>query len=132
LTRLRIILLATFVFILSACSLSSSALSSLIEEEPEVAETQAATESSEDLSQAQVTLQTSPTLVSEPTPLPPEIVAEADAEEILLINIYERVNPSVVNIIVTVDDEELEANQLFPAQGQGSGFIYDKRAHCYE
>ncbi len=79
----------------------------------------------------QVSSQMQPTLAPPPTALPPEAIAEADAEELLLINLYERVNPAVVNIIITVVDEESEINpqQLFPAQGQGSGFVYDTDGH---
>jgi S1-C subfamily serine protease len=36
--------------------------------------------------------------VSTPTAIPPDVVQQADAEYLLLSNIYERVNPSVVNI----------------------------------
>ena len=39
-----------------------------------------------------------PTLPPAPTPLPPELIEEADAEERLLINLYERVSPSVVSV----------------------------------
>ncbi len=39
-------------------------------------------------------------IVVTPTPLPEEIVVEADAEEQLIINLYARVSPSVVNINV--------------------------------
>ncbi len=127
--QLRLILLVTFIFILSACGLSPISLSSVTEEKPEVIETQAATRSNDELNEAQVALQTPPTLIPEPTPLPPEAIAKADAEELLLINLYERVNPSVVNIVVTVDDEESETNRLFPAQGQGSGFVHDNKGH---
>ena len=73
----------------------------------------------------------SSTLAPPPTALPPEAIAEADAEELLLINLYERVNPAVVNIVITVTDEDNEPGpqQLFPAQGQGSGFVYDTEGH---
>jgi len=73
-----------------------------------------------------------PTLVSAPTPrpeipvrsVPEQVVIEADAEEQLLINIYERVNPAVVNINV--------AANLFGDLsdfGAGSGFVIDKEGH---
>jgi len=96
---------------------------------PAATETEAATETDSDLNNAQVASQPA-VPVAQPTPLPPELIAEADAEELLLINIYERVNPSVVNIVVTVagaDDEE--GNDLFPTQGQGSGFVVDTDGH---
>jgi S1-C subfamily serine protease len=80
-----------------------------------------------------------PALPPAPTPLPPDVVAEADAEEQLLINIYERVNPSVVNINVAVKVEDFEQPEvpgmpeLPPGfspedpflRGEGSGFVYD-------
>jgi S1-C subfamily serine protease len=71
-----------------------------------------------------------PTLEPSPTPLPDAAIAEADAEELLLTNLYERVNPSVVNIVVTVGNEENTiTNNLFPTQGQGSGFVVDTDGH---
>src|SRR3990172_963205 len=57
-----------------------------------------------------------------PTALPESIVIEADAEELLLINLYERVNPSIVNIDVAgaVD---------VGGFGSGSGFVIDVEGH---
>ena len=59
-----------------------------------------------------------PTLDLTPTPLSEKLVIDADAEEQLLINIYERVNPAVVNIDVAVDT--LGESSDF---GAGSGFV---------
>jgi 2-alkenal reductase len=83
-----------------------------------------------------------PTLAPSPTPLPPDLIQEADAEERLLINVYERVNPSVVSIqaITTLTDFEHPAlpegvptpdlpSQPFPQQGEGSGFVVDTEGH---
>lgn len=72
-----------------------------------------------------------PTLPPAPTALAPSILAEADAEEQLLVNIYERVNPSVVNIEVTVERSGPSSlpDNLFPNQGQGSGFVVDSQGH---
>jgi 2-alkenal reductase len=82
-------------------------------------------------------------LAATPTSLPPEIVRSADAEEQLLINIYKRVNPAVVNIrvIKRVDSGSLglppvtgtpeapqSPNDTFQ-QGVGSGFVIDKQGH---
>ncbi|HXV98665.1 MAG TPA: trypsin-like peptidase domain-containing protein [Anaerolineae bacterium] len=131
----RLILLGLLIFVLSACEMSPLFSSlSLTEDEPQLAETaevQASPEPGNELEQAQVALQTPPTLAPEPTPLPPEAIAEADSEELLLINLYERVNPAVVNIVVTVEDEALlgPTEDLFPTQGQGSGFVYDLEGH---
>ena len=61
-------------------------------------------------------------LPARPTALPESIVIEADAEELLLINLYERVNPSIVNIDVAgaVD---------VGGFGSGSGFVIDVEGH---
>jgi len=77
-----------------------------------------------------------------PTSLPPEMVREADAEERLLINVYKRVNPAVVHILVIkrVDSTGLTAPGIpgmpdsqgpeeFYQQGAGSGFVIDKEGH---
>lgn len=116
------------VLTLSACSLTAP-FSSSGNEDPNSPETEATVEQTGELTDIQVSSETSPTLVPSPTPLSAAAIAEADAEELLLINLYERVNPSVVNIEVTVASDELGTNQLFPAQGQGSGFIFDQAGH---
>jgi len=56
--------------------------------------------------------------------VPEKVIIEADSEDQLLINIYERVNPAVVNINV--------AANLFGDLsdfGAGSGFVIDKEGH---
>jgi len=132
--KLRAILSGVFfVFIMSACTLSSLPvdLASLgpADTNPEATETEVATAGAgSDLNDAQVASQPAAPL-AQPTPLPPELIAKADAEELLLINIYERVNPSVVNIVITVAGADEEGNDLFPTQGQGSGFIVDTEGH---
>ncbi len=132
--KLRAILSGLFfVFIMSACTLSSlpADLSSLApaNSNPEATETEVATETDSDLNDAQIASQPAAP-IAQPTPVPPELIAKADAEELLLINIYERVNPSVVNVVVTVGGEEdEEGNELFPTQGQGSGFVVDTEGH---
>jgi 2-alkenal reductase len=83
-----------------------------------------------------------PTLAPAPTPLPQALIAEADVEERLLINVYERVNPSVVSIQAVKSLESFEHPPLpegvptpeipgfpFPQQGEGSGFIVDTDGH---
>ena len=60
-----------------------------------------------------------------PTPLPVEIIDEADAEYLLLTNIYERTTPSVVNI----ESEIPNGDGLTPNLTRGSGFIYDNNGH---
>jgi S1-C subfamily serine protease len=59
------------------------------------------------------------------TPLPEDVVLEADAEELLLINVYERVNPAVVNIDVSAEVEEGELAEF----GSGSGFVLDTEGY---
>jgi len=59
-----------------------------------------------------------------PTPLPEEWIAEADAEELLLTNIYQRANPSVVRIDVIGSYNGVQT--IF---GSGSGFVYDQEGH---
>jgi len=136
LSRSRITFVAIlFVFLLSACSFSPF-LSESSSTSPEAVEAQKTEtvdiEEDADVEDIQVSSEPSPALDPEPTPLSASDIAEADAEELLLINIYERVNPSVVNILVTVDEEQISGtlpNNLFPAQGQGSGFVFDTEGH---
>ena len=54
-----------------------------------------------------------------PTALPDEIVDAADAEYLLLTNIYQRASPSVVHIEATIYGETR----------RGSGFVYDRQGH---
>ncbi len=60
-----------------------------------------------------------------PTPISQEIIDAADAEYLLLQNIYDRVTPSVVNIDVTVSSGQ----SGFLDEGSGSGFVYDDQGH---
>ena len=64
-------------------------------------------------------------LPARPTAVPESIVIEADAEELLLINLYERVNPSVVNIDVAGVVSEGDFSEF----GSGSGFVIDAEGH---
>jgi len=61
---------------------------------------------------------------SPPTRVPESLVIDADAEEQLLVNIYERVNPAVVNIDIAV-----QALDDLSGIGSGSGFVIDKQGH---
>nr|HID14272.1 2-alkenal reductase [Anaerolineae bacterium] len=63
-------------------------------------------------------------LIATPTPLPGEVIAEVDAEDALLINLYQRVNPGVVYIKVLVE----HGRTLMPL-GTGSGFVIDMEGH---
>lgn len=71
--------------------------------------------------------------VATPTALPEAIINSADAEELLLVNIYKRVNPSVVNIrsITPMDGNGTvtPGDERFYEQGTGSGFVYDTQGH---
>ena len=60
-----------------------------------------------------------------PTVLPAEIISAADAEYLLLSNIYERASPSVVNIEAVVLGAEGEGQDT----RRGSGFVYDREGH---
>jgi S1-C subfamily serine protease len=59
-----------------------------------------------------------------PTALPAEIISVADADYLLLSNVYERVSPSVVNI-----EAHLNANDANNGVARGSGFIVDTDGH---
>ena len=60
-----------------------------------------------------------------PTSLPPELLAEVDAEDQLLVNIYQRVSPAVVNVDVSVDHQD----QGLLNFGSGSGFVVDPEGY---
>jgi 2-alkenal reductase len=64
-------------------------------------------------------------VVVTPTSLPQAMVDEASAEDRLLINIYERVNPAVVNIEV-IRPVAPTSDSGFFQEGEGSGFIIDQ------
>jgi S1-C subfamily serine protease len=69
-----------------------------------------------------------------PEPTPQRLVIEADEEEQLLADIYERVNPSVVNIRVvkraTLEQPfGFEFPDEFFQEGAGSGFVWDREGH---
>ncbi len=60
-----------------------------------------------------------------PTALPADIISAADAEFMLLSNIYERASPSVVNLEAVARTEDGRASDT----RRGSGFIYDRQGH---
>jgi len=62
-----------------------------------------------------------------PTAVPQEIITAADAEYLLLTNLYERLTPSVVNIDVTIREVSAESLQLDAASG--SGWVFDDEGH---
>ncbi len=61
-----------------------------------------------------------------PTAVPAEVISAADAEYLLLTNIYDRLAPSVVFIEVVVSQSP---NFSLGDIGNGSGFIYDADGH---
>jgi len=63
-------------------------------------------------------------VVATPTPLPESLVAGAAVRQQVLINLYDRVNPGVVNIDVVAGTGE-EASPF----GNGSGFLIDADGH---
>jgi S1-C subfamily serine protease len=86
-----------------------------------------------------------PTLAPSPTPLAQEMIQRADAEEELLVNLYQRISPSVVSIEVVkpaavglqpfpipvptgVPTPEIPDQQI-PETGEGSGFVVDTKGH---
>ena len=78
-----------------------------------------------------------------PTPIPADVLEEADVEERLVANIYERVAPSVVHIRVVRRVSGAERPRLeipgwpglpespedFYQRGEGSGFVWDRDGH---
>ena len=70
---------------------------------------------------------------AQPTLTPPEpVIITFSEEERLLVELYERVNPSVVNIVVATRVKGLggsESPDEFVQQGEGSGFVYDTQGH---
>jgi len=64
-------------------------------------------------------------VVVTPTLIPADMIAQADAEELLLINIYQRVSPAVVNLETSIQGSQ--GNLIDYASG--SGFVYDTEGH---
>jgi len=65
-----------------------------------------------------------PVIVATPTSLPDEFFAEIEAEDALLINLYQRANPAVVYIEVSVE----QTDTSIPL-ATGSGFVMDMEGH---
>jgi S1-C subfamily serine protease len=119
------------------CSLCS--LTSEVTERPTPLHTPSSTPHTPPISSS-VSAPTPLIIVVTPTPLPEEIVVEADAEEQLIINLYARVSPSVVNINVIGEIEGFSHPEVpgfpespFPEEffqrGLGSGFVIDTDGH---
>ncbi|MFQ6014076.1 MAG: S1C family serine protease [Anaerolineae bacterium] len=67
-------------------------------------------------------------IVATPTPLPRSAFEAMDIEEQLVINVYERVSPAVVNITSRTYIYGFFFN-IIPQEGSGSGFVIDKEGH---
>ncbi len=72
-----------------------------------------------------------PTAISTPTQPtetpPPATWSQLDVESQILIEVYRKVNPSVVNV-TNLARLELFAEEVIP-QGEGSGFVWDDQGH---
>lgn len=63
-------------------------------------------------------------IIATPTPLPPQVLQAADVEEQIVINVYERVSPSVVHITSRTQVFDFFRGPV-PREGTGSGFVLD-------
>ncbi len=69
-----------------------------------------------------------PAVIPTPTPLPPEVYAELDARDQAIINLYQRVAPSVMHIISRTQSVNPFYGTYY-REGTGSGFVYDSEGH---
>lgn len=69
-----------------------------------------------------------PTLVPTPTAAPVPATGVVDTEEQIIINVYKKAAPSVVNITTKVLQWDFFFGP-YPEEGAGSGFVYDKEGH---
>jgi len=78
-------------------------------------------------------VQPTPSPAPTSTLLPSLTVSEGDIEEELLVQLYQGVNPSVVNILIQQRFEMREPVPGLPEdffrEGQGSGFVWDTEGH---
>ncbi len=69
--------------------------------------------------------------VAQTTPSPSDLAqarAVVDAESLLLENVYQKVNPSVVQVINLTLARRFSSTQALPS-GEGSGFVWDDQGH---
>ena len=64
-------------------------------------------------------------IVATPTPVSPQEIPETDIAEQRIINVYERVSPSVVHITSRSEVYDFWRG-VVPREGSGSGFVLDK------
>jgi len=74
------------------------------------------------------TAQDTITAVPTPTALPDSVYAELDARDQVMINLYDRINPSVVHISSSQNVPNFFYGTT-PEQGTRSGFLYDDQGH---
>lgn len=67
-------------------------------------------------------------IIATPTPLPPQTTGEVDVAEQRIINVYERVSPSVVHITSRSQVFDFWRGAV-PQEGSGSGFVLDKEGN---
>ena len=79
---------------------------------------------------AGIAAQTMPTPTLNPNPLniSPEVLSVLEAEESLIVRIYEQLSPSVVFISAQASSGDQNFG-VVPQGSTGSGFIYDERGH---
>ncbi len=79
--------------------------------------------------EARVTVaQDAATAVPTPTALADSVYAELDARDQIMINLYDRINPSVVHISSSQNVPSFFYGTV-PQEGTGSGFLYDDQGH---
>lgn len=108
---MRIFFLIVLMLLLTACDGGASAYIPL--------------EASTPLADLPVSRTTDANRAQPPTPVSQDVINAADAEYLLLTNLYERITPSIVNIETVSDGETLSEIEL----NGGSGFIYDRAGH---
>ncbi|GAB4482996.1 MAG: trypsin-like peptidase domain-containing protein [Anaerolineae bacterium] len=78
--------------------------------------------------QVQPAVEQTQAVIPTPTPLPPEVYAELDARDQAIINLYQRVAPSVMHIISRTQSQNPFYGTYY-REGTGSGFVYDSEGH---
>ncbi|HDN79146.1 MAG TPA: trypsin-like serine protease [Chloroflexi bacterium] len=74
-----------------------------------------------------ISITPTPTLVPTPTTAP-VTSGVVDTEEQIIINVYKKAAPSVVNITTRILQWDFFFG-VYPEEGAGSGFVYDKEGH---
>ncbi|MCC6896753.1 MAG: trypsin-like peptidase domain-containing protein [Anaerolineae bacterium] len=69
-----------------------------------------------------------PTAAPTPTALPDAVFSELDARDQVMINLYDRINPSVVHIASRQNVPSFFYGTV-PQEGTGSGFLWDDQGH---